>query len=167
MGRQERGCEYEADRCCTMELGSEDFVIGKDECEIRVDIVTERVRQVVVIWGYVKDCGGCPVSGALVKLQQHGCRPQELRGIAHTFTDCKGYYQFDLMGDCGGKFRVVASKSACGREHEGKDCHHPPQTCDPCGPVRERDWGRSGTPQRMPDVGDEDGSKPKNKIYYY
>lgn len=167
MGRQERGCECEADSCFILDPSGKDFTIGMDECDVRVDIVMGCTKRVVIIWGYVKDCRGCPVSGALVELLQYGCRPQELRCIARTFTDCNGCYRFELPGGSTGRFRVVASKPHCGREPEEKDCHNQPQTCDPCGPNWEQDWARGSTQTRMTEAGNEDGRKPKNKIYYY
>ncbi|GEM_PF-2251311 len=113
------------DSCCSADASGKDFLISPDHCEVQVDIVTDRIRS-VVIWGHVKDCRGHPINHALVKLLKYeiGCR-RELREVCDTCTDCQGYYQFDLPCNSWGKYRIVVSKSDCDME----PCCPPPPPC--------------------------------------
>jgi len=107
--------------------------IGKNikVCEIKADIEVNR-RKTVRLWGQVKDCNGIPVRCALVKLVREITLGKYSRyiGIAHTITDCLGFYQFEIgipEGDEKPKYRVIAGKAATGKEIEIKDLE-----CDPC-----------------------------------
>lgn len=101
--------------------------VGDEDCEIRADIAVER-RKTVRIWGQVVDLYGEPIREALVKLIKFKCSDgkAKLISIAHTVTDCKGFYQFEV---CGKKkknsYLIVAGKASVGNErviYEMVDC---------------------------------------------
>lgn len=111
----------------------EDISIERSDCEVQADLCLSR-RETVVIWGNVTDCQNNPVDGALVKLLKYadGCSG-ELQGICHTYTDCKGFYQFDVPRCTEGKYRVIASKAAMGRERAVRPCATPlPEILEAC-----------------------------------
>lgn len=114
MRNQDQYCE--SNSCYPFFSDGKDFYVNRNDCDIQVDI-TERKEKRIIIWGNVCDCCGQPIAHALIKLfrYERDCK-NKLRGICHTFTDCNGYYQFDLPGNSHGKYRVVASKSSCGSE---------------------------------------------------
>ncbi|KXZ39127.1 hypothetical protein SAMN05661008_01115 [Alkalithermobacter thermoalcaliphilus JW-YL-7 = DSM 7308] len=110
---------------------SETIKISKDTdvCEIKADFEVSKQRT-VRIWGQVKDCNGNPVKCALVKLVKQICRCGKIDyiGVAHTVTDCKGFYQFDVcVPENTEKYKVIVSKAASGKEIIKST------ECDPCG----------------------------------
>lgn len=108
---------------------STEFNIDKCQSQIRADITVSEFSTVRV-WGQVKNTRNEPVPGALLKLvrvdrNKHGeC---EYHGLAHTISDCDGFYQFDVcastVGTC---YRILANKSAIGPERvifADESCH--------------------------------------------
>ena len=100
-------------------------------CEIRADLEVAK-RKTIRIWGQIRDCKGKPVKCALIKLvkevKKH-CKT-EYEGVAHTITDCLGFYQFDICAPKDHKsikFRIIVSKQAIGKEIVIKKA-----ACDPC-----------------------------------
>lgn len=89
------------------------------QAEVHADIsVTE--FSTVRIWGQVKNRCGEPVSGVLLKLVQVEERRDgscQYHGLAHTISDCEGFYQFDVCAkNVHARYRVLAHKSAVGLE---------------------------------------------------
>lgn len=123
------GCHGFKKDCEHIEGNVIEVDVKKDDCEIRADIKVDR-RRTVRLWGQVKDCDKKPVKCALVKLvkvtYKHG--KVEIEGVAHTVTDCMGFYQFDICTPKKEeKFKVIISKPAIGKEREIKR-----EKCDPC-----------------------------------
>lgn len=114
-----------------------DLCVNKDDCEVKVNIGVKRLNT-VRLWGQVLDCDGYPVANALVKLlkftNQNGVCNYE--GVAHTISDCNGFYQFDVPSTCAAvKYKILVSKSAYGNE---KVVAHP--NCNPCNPKPPMDF---------------------------
>lgn len=112
----DRGCvkpHAYVSRCDLVEGNSIDVQTNDTDCEIRADIELNR-RECIRIWGQILDCDGNPIADAQVKLLQRKgrCQDSYYEGIAHTVTDCLGYYQFDLCPEDRGKeFRIIVGKS--------------------------------------------------------
>lgn len=121
---------------------SVDVCVKECDCEIKADIVVSEAKS-VRIWGQVKTCNGQPVANALIKLlevvnQSGGC---EYLGVAHTVTDCKGFYQFDLCSDeIGCCYKILVSKAITGcersicQESSCTPCEDSRPSCDSCNP---------------------------------
>lgn len=93
----------------------------KGDSEIKADIVVSEFNS-VRIWGQIVNCNGEPVPNALIKLirvskdnyDKESCYYQ---GIAHTVSDCQGFYQFDINADSSKEqFKILVGKSATGTE---------------------------------------------------
>lgn len=87
------------------------------ESEIRADIVVSETRG-IRLWGQVKNSRGEGVESVLLKLIKKVCTNNGVmyRGIAHTVSDCDGFYQFDLCNEdtrnsC---YRVLVGKANTG-----------------------------------------------------
>jgi hypothetical protein len=118
----ENECEYVKGNLTEVE-------VKEDDCEIRAD-VTVKKRETVRIWGQVRYCDGRPVDEALVKLIKVCKHPKpKLVGVAHTVTDCKGFYQFDVCEEEEKKatYFVLAGKAAKGKEKVAYE-----KECNPC-----------------------------------
>ncbi|MGL4800951.1 MULTISPECIES: hypothetical protein [Peptostreptococcaceae] len=109
------------------------------ESEIRADIVVSEFKS-VRLWGQVINCDGRPIPNALVKLLKVECYGKHIsyKGIAHTISDCEGFYQFDLCGnadddDC---YKLLVSKAAYGPERiipvSNNNCEPCENRYDPC-----------------------------------
>lgn len=120
---------------------SVNFSVGSNDSEIKADIIVG-YRNSVRVWGQVKDCNGQAIGCAyvkLVKMTKHG-----LVGIAHTISDCLGFYQFDICPCTDGcDFTVIVGKAATGSERvvtsgfRGLNCNPSNGTSpcnDSCGP---------------------------------
>lgn len=119
-----------------------DLDVNYCESEIRADIVVSEHNS-VRLWGRVVNCEGEPISCALIKLLKVECNGScvKYHGVAHTISDCDGFYQFELCdcpntNDC---YKLLVSKAAYGPERiipagEG-NCD--PCNCDPCDPCKE------------------------------
>lgn len=93
---------------------SVNFEIDECDSEIKADITVGH-RETVRVWGQIRDCEGKPVSYAYLKLIRSTRNGME--GIAHTVTDCNGYYQFDICKCTDGtNFSILVGKAARGRE---------------------------------------------------
>lgn len=136
------GKSYEYSGKCVVDEADCEFIEGNvskgitiskntKPCEIRVDVKVKK-RRTIRLWGQVKDCEGKPVKCALVKLVKevkHDCRT-EFQGVAHSITDCLGFYQFDVCipeNSVPVTFRVFVSKQASGKEIMIKKTE-----CNPC-----------------------------------
>lgn len=95
-----------------------------DAAEVRADVVVESASKegpcnIVRLWGQIKDCHGNPVANALLKLVKVVCTAagKEYQGVAHTVSDCEGFYQFDLCY-CDGTecYKILVSKAYTGPE---------------------------------------------------
>lgn len=93
--------------------------VGEVKADIVLNTNTNDNCKVVRLWGQIKDCNGCVVSNALLKLVKvemcHGrC---EYKGVAHTVSDCQGFYQFDLCYCDGNEnYKILVSKTSTGGE---------------------------------------------------
>lgn len=124
-------CEFRKEYCETVRGNAMDVELKNNDCEIRADIIVGR-EKCVRLWGQIKDCEGNPVKDALVKLLKpiYKYGKIEYVGIAHTITDCLGFYQFDVCPcEENTKFRVIASKASKGNERV-IDSHS--SLCHPC-----------------------------------
>lgn len=133
--------------CDSVKGNSIGVELNKGDCEVRADVVVARTSG-VRIWGRVKDCEGRSVAYALVKLVKvvNNCGVVDVEGIAHTITDCNGFYQFEVNPcEVGAKYRILVHKAAQGCERvipeSAMECdpctsHVPPcppiPPCDPC-----------------------------------
>ncbi|SHJ46041.1 hypothetical protein SAMN02745163_02031 [Clostridium cavendishii DSM 21758] len=103
------------------------FCINEFDNEIKAD-VTVNTRNTVRVWGQIIDCNGKPVPYAYVKLAK--VCGNSLEGVAHTITDCLGYYQFDVCPSIEGfEFTLIVGKASVGSERvistgtEGTACN--------------------------------------------
>jgi len=115
---EEFECECKTDLCDLIHGNVLDLDLKKNDCEIRADITVGR-KHCVRVWGQVKDCEVVPVKEALVKLVKihFECGKLEYEGVAHTVTDCMGFYQFEICvpyEEC--KYKILAGKPATGNE---------------------------------------------------
>lgn len=87
--------------------------------EIRADI-TLFEYSTIRIWGQVKNCQGKPICGVLLKLVKVfgcDCEGNNYEGIAHTTSDDKGFYQFEICAnDPHRHYKILAHKAALGGE---------------------------------------------------
>lgn len=134
-------CAHECEECgknkkddCFMLRGnSVDVSLDRYDCEVRSDIVVSKERS-IRLWGQIVDCEGRGVKNALIKLLQvekkHDHKFQ-YHGIAHTVSDCEGFYQFDIP-DCecdnDNHYKILVSKAATGKEK----VLYARGNCDPC-----------------------------------
>lgn len=131
--------------CDSVKGNSIEVELHKDDCEVRADVIVARTSG-VRIWGQVRDCDGFPVKYALIKLVKIStyCGKIDVQGVAHTISDCTGFYQFEV-GACevGAKYRVLVSKAAEGCERKVPEsallcdaCAITPNPCppNPCPP---------------------------------
>lgn len=134
--RKDHHEEHRKERCETIKGNVFDIEFKKRDCEVRADIIVGREKRCIRLWGQVKDCEGRPVEDALVKLLKPIFKngKHEFEGVAHTKTDCLGFYQFEVCPEEEKvKFRVIVSKAT--KVHERKiDREH--GICNPC---RDRD----------------------------
>lgn len=95
-----------------------------EAAEVRADVVVESASKegpchIVRLWGQIKDCHQNPVPNALLKLVKVTCTTngKDYQGIAHTVSDCEGFYQFDLCY-CDGTecYKILVSKAYTGPE---------------------------------------------------
>lgn len=126
--------------CESVKGNAIELQLQKDDCEVRADVVVAKTSG-VRIWGQIRDCDGYPIENALIKLVKitHYCGKVGVQGIAHTMTDCTGFYQFDInCCEVGAKYRVLVHKAAVGRERVVPESAMICNPCDvkpPCPPV--------------------------------
>lgn len=91
----------------------------KGDSEIKADIVVSEFNS-IRLWGQILNCNGEPVPNALIKLIRIENKDKNglvYQGIAHTVSDCQGFYQFDIDGNCPKEhFKILVGKSATGTE---------------------------------------------------
>lgn len=136
MNKQNNNCECSCDYT-VVSGNSLDVDVNYCESEIRADIVVSEYSS-VRLWGRIVNCDGKPIANALIKLLQVECHANKeyYKGIAHTVSDCDGFYQFELCA-CAEKvdsscYKILVSKAAYGPERilpvTGGNCN----VCDPC-----------------------------------
>lgn len=110
--------------CCSTDLGmingnSIDIIPKNCDTEIKADIMVTEFNS-VRLWGQIINCYGQPVPNALLKLVrvEKDCQGKCVyQGIAHSVSDCNGFYQFDLCVDDNTiQYKVLVNKSAIGTE---------------------------------------------------
>lgn len=110
------------DSCERKKHNDHSFVVGnsvdvhlKDcDSEVKAKLIVQE-RDSVRIWGQVVDCNNRGVSHALIKLLREGRKG--LEGIAHTITDCNGFYQLEVCPSRDGRrFTILAGKASTGPE---------------------------------------------------
>lgn len=87
------------------------------ESEIHTDVVVLELVS-IRLWGQVVNCDGEPVPNALVKLVKivvSDCG-KRYEGIAHTTSDCQGFYQFDIYSDEHAWYKILVGKANTGKE---------------------------------------------------
>lgn len=96
-----------------------DININPHNCnsEIRTDVVVSELTA-VRLWGQIVNCEGIPVPNAMIKLvkiieDEYG---KSYKGIAHTLSDCEGFYQFNICSDENGWYKILVGKSNTGKE---------------------------------------------------
>lgn len=117
------------------------FTVDEKDNEIKADIVIG-FRKSIRVWGQIKDCNDRPVPCAYVKLLKN--TPNGFVGVAHTITDCRGFYQFDICLCKDGSlckescnYSIIVGKAATGDERiistglRGTNCNIPGQG-NPC-----------------------------------
>lgn len=90
---------------------------GHCHSEIRTDVMVSEFTS-VRLWGQIINCKGLPVPNALVKLVKilgSDCG-KDYEGIAHTTSDCEGFYQFDIYSDEHAWYKILVGKSNTGKE---------------------------------------------------
>jgi hypothetical protein len=130
--RREYHSSCKKEHCENVKGNAFDIEFKKRDCEVRADIVVGREKRCIRLWGQVKDCDGRPVEDALVKLLKPYYRNGriEFEGVAHTKTDCLGFYQFEICPEEEHvKFRVIVSKATRGHERKIEEDHG---ICNPC-----------------------------------
>lgn len=106
--------------------------VGKGVLGNSIDIVVEQCDPVVEIradvrveeflskrlWGQILNCKGEPVSNTLIKLAKVECThgKKQYKGIAHTVTDCEGFYQFDVCAEEDACYKIIVNKAITGPE---------------------------------------------------
>lgn len=148
MRAPEEHCKNES--CFSNSIDGEDFFLNGNNCEVQVDIITQKPSHPVIIWGTVKDCCNEPIKNALVKLMKYeqDCKNNR-KEICRVVTDCSGCYRFDLCQCSQGRYRVVVCKASCD-EGQTTPCIKQTNRCHP-----------------KPFYSDEENCVLKNKVYYY
>lgn len=111
--------------------------INIDPCnsavEIRADVKVEEF-QTKRLWGQIVNCEGRPVPNTLIKLVKvlrKSCETEYI-GMAHTVTDCEGFYQFDICAKEESDYKIIVNKAVIGDEMViqtgGGNCN----ACDSC-----------------------------------
>lgn len=109
---------------------SVDFTINNCDSEIKADVVVSN-RESVRVWGQIKDCSGKQVSYAYLKLIK--VTSDGYVGVAHTITDCLGFYQFDICPCTDGtNFRLLVGKAATEGSERVISSGLDGTNCNPC-----------------------------------
>lgn len=128
-------CDCNRSSDCTVFNGkSVDININSCDCEIRADVVLSEYKA-VRLWGRVLNCDGEPVENALIKLVkvEYNCNHECYVGVAHTISDCNGFYQFELCNyDNKSRYKLLVNKATYGSDtilpiefNECKPCEEP------------------------------------------
>ncbi|MGL6105917.1 hypothetical protein [Romboutsia sp.] len=144
---QDQGCNCSGQN--TIAHGNSiELEVNSCESEIRSDIVVSEFKS-VRLWGQILNCDKKPVANALIKLLRvicNGCSV-DYEGVAHTVSDCNGFYQFELCADSDIEidkdcYKIIVSKSAYGIERiipvDGGNCDpcNSHDEVDPCKPYK-------------------------------
>lgn len=125
---------------CEMICGNNiDIDVTSQDCEIHADVLVKKLPPSVRLWGQIKDCQGKPMSNCLLKLVKvvEKCEKMEYYGVAHTISDCDGFYQFEVPKHhypC--RYKIIVNKSAKGQERKIDDagscacCEKEPCCCE-------------------------------------
>lgn len=105
MGKEEY--YIETSKCEVFGPNGKDFCVEKNECEKRVNLCVDK-RKNIFIHGYIIDYRERPVKDVVVRLFQYKDQ-NYLKSVSHTFTDCNGYYEFNLGGDYEGRYHISVS----------------------------------------------------------
>ncbi len=117
MGREEH-C-IDKSKCEILMPNGTDICLEKDDCEKKVNIKMKRIKT-ISISGYVYDYDEEPVENAVVRLFEYeDC--DHLKAVCYTFTDCDGFYIFNLRGKFEGKYHIFVSECNDIRKHHCKD----------------------------------------------
>ncbi|MGL4798624.1 MAG: hypothetical protein ACRCWY_04375 [Cellulosilyticaceae bacterium] len=127
VGEETKGgcCEKSCGLICGNNI---DLEVSHCDCEIHADVMVKQLEPSIRVWGQIKDCYDNPVKGCLLKLLRvvEKCGKTEYYGVAHTMSDCEGFYQFDLARPCyGASYKILVGKVATGEEREivsGETC---------------------------------------------
>ncbi|MFI3174034.1 MAG: hypothetical protein R3Y53_02385 [Bacillota bacterium] len=90
-----------------------------DAVEIRADVqVKELSTTTKRLWGQIVNSEGYPVADTLIKLVKvvRSAYEMEYIGIAHTITDCEGFYQFEICADEESNYKIIVNKAVVGDE---------------------------------------------------
>ncbi|MGL4772519.1 MAG: hypothetical protein ACRC2K_03045 [Clostridium sp.] len=130
-------CKPNPNDCCIDDSyvvgNSVDFTIDKCDSEIKAD-VTVAYRDTVRVWGQIRDCQGNPIPYAYLKLIK--CTSAGYFGVAHTISDCLGFYQFDICPcNDGSSFRLLVGKASVGGTEREVSNGIYGTNCNPCNDV--------------------------------
>lgn len=103
--------------------------INRNDCDIQMDISVERIKNTTV-WGYVTDCENKPVPGVLVRLMKCIKCCTNLQNVCFTYTNCEGFYKFELQKNVEGDYVILLSK--CASYEDDVDCD---DTCSLKNPI--------------------------------
>ncbi|MGL5675362.1 MAG: hypothetical protein ACRDDX_03020 [Cellulosilyticaceae bacterium] len=109
--------------------------------EVRADVVVDEISAKRV-WGRVVNCQGQPIANALAKLVKVVCikGKKEYIGVAHTITNCEGFYQFDVCADDLSCYKIIVNKATTGKEvildTTTGNCNTCNGSYSPCAPVQ-------------------------------
>ena len=153
--------------------------VANDIAEIRADVLLDaslcnKDVNVVRLWGQVKDCNENPIPNALLKLIKVICTHygEEYQGIAHTTSDCCGFYQFDLCYKDGDEvYKVLVNKAYLGTEQvietDGGNCNacvgngYEYSPCKEYPPIVTQGEQNNNCDSQKPDCGCGNPSKPE------
>lgn len=103
-----------------------DLDVNYCESEIRADVIVSEYNS-VRLWGRIMNTEGEPVANALLKLIKVKSKGKNTTytGIAHTVSDCDGFYQFDICGeyDKDEYYKLLVNKAAYGPERVIDPCN--------------------------------------------
>lgn len=107
-----------------------DFSIDKCDSEIKADAVIS-YRNSVRVWGQIRDCDGNPVPYAYLKLVK--LVDTTYVGVAHTISDCMGFYQFDICPCTDGtNFKLIVGKASKNGREKVVSTGITGTNCNPC-----------------------------------
>lgn len=102
--------------------------------ELRADLKVDSLGGSIRLWGQITDCDGNPVQCALIKLVKETIKQgkKQYVGIAHSVSDCLGFYQFEIcIPECNCEsYKVIVSKQLTGQEIVIDPTGN--GECDPC-----------------------------------
>ncbi|MGL4741641.1 MAG: hypothetical protein ACRC41_12665 [Sarcina sp.] len=97
-----------------------DIHVGRNDnsAEIRADVRVDEFQS-KRIWGQVVNCKNEPIPNTLVKLVRVVCQGnrKHYEGVAHTVSDCEGFYQFDVCDNGDNEcYKIIINKAVTGQE---------------------------------------------------